>query len=96
MRHFISRHAGAIAWARQHYSNLKVMSQLDLNAIGLGDEVLGTLPIHLVAAVTKKGAVYRHLVLDLTPDLRGTELTAEDMERVGAHFESYSAQRMTD
>ena len=44
--YFISRHAGAIAWARsQGYEPDHWIEHLDISVIKAGDTVTGTLPI---------------------------------------------------
>ncbi len=54
---------------------------------------MGTLPVHLVAALNEKGACYVHLAVEVPPEARGKELSAEDLERFGARLEAYSVHR---
>ncbi len=87
---FVSRHPGARAWAeRQGIDIDEVVDHFDLEEIGEDDVVIGTLPVHLAAAVCRQGAIYRHLSLDLPPGERGRELSADDMERLGARLETF-------
>lgn len=46
----------------------------------------GTLPVHLAEEVSARGGPYLHLVLELPPERRGLELTAEEMGRCGARL----------
>ena len=54
---FVSRHAGAIAWAKGQ--NLPVdrwVSHLDARQVTAGDTVIGTLPVHIAADICSRGA----------------------------------------
>lgn len=59
-----------------------------------GDNILGTLPINLVAEVNARGGHYFHLTLELPADARGKELTADDMRHYGARLKGCAAQRL--
>jgi CRISPR-associated protein Csx16 len=90
----VTRHAGAVEWAkRQGIAIDRMVEHLDPAEVQPGDVVIGTLPIHLAAEVCLRGARYLHLVLDLPPERRGLELTAEEMRRLGARLEEYSVER---
>ena len=91
--YFISRHPGAIEWAaRQHMQVDQRLAHLDPAIVKAGDTVIGSLPVNLAAKVCAAGAVYRHLSLDLPAEMRGKELTADDMERLGAYVERFDIQ----
>ncbi len=66
-----------------------MVEHLELSAIVPGDTVLGTLPVHVAAAVCERGARYFHLSMDIPATRRGTELSAEDMRTFGARLEEY-------
>lgn len=85
----VTRHAGALEWARRQGIDAEAVAHLDPKEIRPGDTVLGTLPVHLVAEVCAQGGRYLHLVLDLPPEARGRDLTADDMERYGAHLQEF-------
>ena len=52
-----------------------------------GDQVYGVLPVHLIEAVLRAGAEYYALVLpNLPPEKRGQELSASEMEALGARI----------
>lgn len=92
--YFISRHPGAIEWAAEEgFAVDKLVRHLDVSMIQAGDVVLGSLPVNMAAAICSKGARYLHLSLDLPSELRGKELTPEDMRRCGARLEEYIIQR---
>ncbi|WP_421621543.1 CRISPR-associated protein Csx16 [Alkalilimnicola ehrlichii] len=92
---FVTRHTGAAEWARRQGLPVdRLIDHLEPEALAPGDTVIGTLPVHLAAAVCARGARYLHLSLDLPSELRGHELTADDMERAGARLESYQVKRL--
>lgn len=91
---FVSRHSGALEWAGLNSIKAdKIVStiNLDLELVQTGDTVIGTLPVHLVAEVCRKGASYQHLVLDIPNEWRGKELSIEQMSQCQAHLEEYRA-----
>ncbi len=65
------------------------MDHLDLADVRRGDTVIGALPVHLAAAVCTRGARYLHLVVEVSPGERGRELSADEMERLGARLVAY-------
>ena len=92
--YFISRHAGAVEWAEAEGFHVdQLLAQFDVTIVKQGDNVLGTLPINLVAEVNARGGNYFHLTLEMPADARGKELTAADMRQFGARLEAYSAQK---
>ena len=94
--YFISRHIGAIEWAKQQGLQIdEQITHLDPNNIQAGDVVIGTLPINLIAKISTKGGRYFHLSMDLPADARGKELTADDMSRYKARLEEYRAEKLT-
>lgn len=93
--YFVSRHPGAREWVvRQGIAVDRVVEHLDLAEVGTGNVVVGTLPVHLAAEICARGARYLHLSLDLPPEQRGLELTAEDMQRFNARLEEYRVERI--
>lgn len=87
---FVSRHPGAIEWAaRQGLAVDRFVHHLDLALVHGGDTVMGSLPVNLAAAVCDRGARYLHLSVELPPDLRGKELTADQLDQLGARLEEY-------
>jgi CRISPR-associated protein Csx16 len=59
-----------------------------------GDQVLGTLPVSIAAEICDKGARYFHLILDLPPELRGQELSAQDMKKAEAKLKEYEVRKV--
>ena len=98
-RYLITRHPGAIEWARRRAIVAGIIRHLDDAAISRlepGDEVIGRLPVHIVAALTDHGVRYLHIEYS-TPELRrGDDLSADEMERYGARLVAYRAARAPD
>ncbi len=94
MTFFISRHPGALEWAKcQGLKIDRCIVHLDPSEISSGDTVAGSLPVHLAAQVSARGARYLHLSVDLPEHARGRELTADELERFGARLESFVVGR---
>lgn len=85
-RFFVSRHPGAIEWARRYHWAVRArfVAHLDVADLVAGDVVIGTLPVHLAAAVCARGARYLHLAIPLAAGQRGSELSAQALEDAGA------------
>lgn len=95
--YFVTRHAGAVEWARENgLGEAQAVEHLDPQVIVPGDVVIGTLPVHIIADITAKGARYFHLVMDLPPEMRGRDLSAGDMRRCQARLEEYRAERISN
>lgn len=94
--YFVTRHAGALAWARRQGLDAAAIPHLDPAAIRAGDTVIGNLPIHLAAAVCARGARFLALEIMVPPAKRGQELTAEEMEAFGACLVPYDVRRLDD
>ncbi|MDD5297615.1 MAG: CRISPR-associated protein Csx16 [Rhodocyclaceae bacterium] len=90
---FVSRHPGAVAWAsRQGLAVDRLVAHLDTADIQPGDVVVGTLPVNLAAEVCRQGGRYLHLALELPLEMRGRELSADDLERFGACIAAYTVE----
>jgi CRISPR-associated protein Csx16 len=93
--YFVTRHPGARDWAAGTGIVVDhVVDHLEVGWIGPGDVVIGSLPVNLVAQVCARGGRYLHLALDLPPQARGRELSADEMERFGARIEEYRVERV--
>jgi CRISPR-associated protein Csx16 len=92
--YFVSRHPGALAWATDEGLQVdQLITHLDTEIIQPGDQVVGSLPVNLAAEVCRCGGRYLNLSLELTPELRGRELTVEQMRTCGARLEEYHIER---
>ena len=87
---FVSRHRGAQQWAADEgFAVDRLITHLDPASIAAGDVVIGSLPVNLAAEVCARGARYLHLSLPLPPELRGKELSADDLRRLGATLREF-------
>lgn len=76
-----SRHLGAIAWVRRAGIQIdREVAHLDPTLVCAGDTVIGTLPMHVAAEVCMRGARFFALDLHLTADMRGRELSEEELQ----------------
>ncbi len=95
MIYLISRHSGTLEWLKQQtdqpFTHLRHLDRAD--AIVPGDIVLGTLPVNLVADLCQRGVRYFHLEINLPEQLRGQELSAADLHKLGASLVEYVVLR---
>ena len=52
-------------------------------------QINGSLPVNLAAQVCAAGATYWHLSLEVPVELRGLELSADDLQRLAARIERF-------
>ena len=91
---FVTRHPGAREWiAGKRFAVDRHCDHLDPSEVGAGDVVVGSLPVHLAAAVCASGARYFNLSLDLPADARGMELSTDDLVRFNARLEEFTITR---
>lgn len=94
---FITRHPGAVEWAaRQSLQIDRQIPHLDPASVQPGDVVIGTLPVNLAAQVCVRGGRFYNLSLEMPPEARGRELTADDLEAFGARLDEYAVQKLAD
>jgi len=87
---FVSRHPGAQAWAAELGLQIdRCEPHLDTAQVQPGDTVMGTLPVHLAAAVCAQGGRYLNLSLDLPAHWRGRELSAAELHQCNARLEGF-------
>jgi len=86
----VTRHAGAREWlSRQGLAPDIVTPHLsaeDEAALRRGDTIVGILPLPIVARLTAEGVRCVLISLTVPPEDRGRELTADDMDRLGAEL----------
>ena len=88
--YFVSRHPGAVEWARRRGIMVdRHVAHLDTQVITKDDTVIGTLPVNLAAEVCARDARYLHLSVELPPQSRGRELSANELEDLGACLAAY-------
>ncbi|MDH5732007.1 MAG: CRISPR-associated protein Csx16 [Gammaproteobacteria bacterium] len=92
---FITRHPGAHEWIKQQGIEVdKCVEHFDMDMIRADDVVIGTLPVNIAARVCERGARYLHLSLSLPAELRGVELTAQQMSDCDARIEEFDVRRV--
>lgn len=94
LTYLVTRHSGAKAWVQargiffDHHQ-----PHLNVDNIESGDTVIGTLPIHMVADICERGGRYFHLTLHVPHDVRGHELSQEQLDQYGATLEAFQVGR---
>lgn len=68
------------------------VQHLDPAQVRHGDTVIGTLPVHLAAQVCARGATYLHLALAMPAQQRGRELSAQELQALGATLQPFHVQ----
>lgn len=88
---FVSRHAGAIDWAKQNGLQVDFFVDHLSGADGPceGDTVIGNLPIHIIADLNRRGIRFIHLQLNIIQADRGRELTAEELAKTQPTLAEY-------
>lgn len=95
MNYLVSRHPGAVEWCqRQEQAIDTILPHLDTALICAGDKVIGTLPLPMVAEVQRRGARYLHLSVPVPYELRGQELSADQLEQLGASLTEYKVEAL--
>ena len=93
---FVTRHPGALEWAARRGLQIdRHVTHLDPDTVAPGDTVIGILPVHLVARLCMRDAVYLHLSLDLPTTARGRELSVDDLEAYGARLQAFIVESAT-
>ncbi|MCF0254391.1 MAG: CRISPR-associated protein Csx16 [Duodenibacillus sp.] len=94
---FVSRHPGAIAWARQNaVAADRWVEHFDPAWAQAGDTVIGTLPFDVAAAITEAGARFVALTLKLAREDRGKEINAQGMSQLDCRLVEYKVMRVCD
>lgn len=89
--YFITRHPGALAWAKLNNLAYDIHTEhlVSLDQLKKGDTVIGTLPINMVYQLNQKSVRYVHLSLEIPANLRGVELSAEQLQQCQATLEEF-------
>lgn len=91
----VTRHAGAREFARRQGVRWQhELPHAQVLPVEPGDKVYGTLPYRLAAAVCEVGAEFWCLEWTASPQHRGVELSADELEAAGARFVRYDVRRV--
>jgi CRISPR-associated protein Csx16 len=94
----VTRHAGAVRWLLPRLrtsSNVKLMTHIDEDTVFRpGDMVCGVLPIALAARICAQGARPFAIDVKLPPELRGQELSHEQLEALDARLVEYHVREV--
>lgn len=88
----VTRHSGAVDWLIRKGVSGEVFTDLtpEVRArLQSGDLVVGSLPVHLVADLNRRGVGYAAIVMDVGPSRRGRQLSADDMTSLGASLRRF-------
>lgn len=89
----VTRHAGALEWLQQqgvHYD--QHIKHLNIELLQAGDQVIGNLPIPMVAQINEKGVRYWHLSFNVPYELRGQELSAQQLIELGIDLKEFRVE----
>jgi len=93
---FITRHPGAVEWLKANYPKIAksatMVSHFDASTTEAGDVIVGILPVNMICDVINHGARFIALQIDLPAELRGKELTVEDMDNCNAKLQEYHVE----
>lgn len=95
---FVTRHNGAVFWAARqklYAPDMKRVADLDPDWVQSGEIVYGTLPVNLVSKIIARGARYFHLSMNIPAELRGRDLSADEMEQIEATLEEFHAHSVS-
>lgn len=93
--YFVTRHTGAIDWAKATNLTFDVhLEHLTLELLQTGDTVIGTLPINMVYTLGQMGVRYIHLSLQIPENLRGVELSLEQLTACQASLEEFVVHKI--
>lgn len=91
----VTRHPGLVEYLRMHYPALVEGAEVIQHAAPetvRGAHVVGVLPLHLAA----EAAYITEVPLALSPEMRGRELTAAEVERVASPPITYQVERVKE
>jgi len=89
----VSRHPGTVRWLKHQGIQIdRHVDHLDIDQVKPGDTVIGTLPVNLAAKVCAKPAQYCHLSLEVPAELRGKDLSENELDQLNASLENFHVE----
>ena len=96
-RWLVTRHPGAVEWfSRRGYVFDCHVWHLDISDTAPGDVVYGSLPISHVADLCARNVEYWGLCIPMQYDNRGKELSADELQNMGATVKRFWCAPVTD
>lgn len=96
--YIVSRHPGAVEWVRKRLATAeepRLVSHVPADQLfAPGDRVCGVLPVSLAARLCAQGAQPCVISVELPPALRGQELTASQLDQLGAELIQYRVEEV--
>lgn len=93
--YFVSRHEGAVLWAKEKQLNIDFfLDHLNPDIIQEGDTVIGSLPMALAAEICRKKAHFFALSIKTTKEQRGKELSASELNKCECMIEEFKVERV--
>lgn len=94
----LTRHAGALQWLKQQLgpcARIEALEHLENITLRLGDRVYGIFPMNLAAMLCAAGVECWTIDFRMPSDLRGHELTSEQLDQLDAKLVRYLVQRVS-
>ncbi len=96
MIYLITRHQGALEWFKKnHIAYDKHLAHLNTDVLQSGDQVIGNLPVNLIAQINKIGVSYFHLSFNVPYEWRGQELTSSQLDELCVEIKPYCVKDVT-
>lgn len=93
----VTRHPGAAEWVQRRLGRaVRVVDHLHPHEIVPGTRYQGVFPLTLAADICRAGAQCWAISVQLPPDLRGRELSAEQLDGLGARLVRYQVSEIAD
>jgi len=97
----ITRHQGAVDWLVQEgyikegeFEIVPHITSSLMSILAPGDVLIGVIPMDFAAQACEKGVrVFVIALPKMTKEMRGKELSADDMRAAGAHIREYRIKR---
>lgn len=94
--YLITRHRTAAEWILEQGVLVdRVLTHIDnVEHLSTGDVVIGILPLNLIARLNAKGVRYIHLDIKVPAELRGQELSIEQLRDLDVQLIEYIVKRV--
>jgi CRISPR-associated protein Csx16 len=93
----VTRHAGAATWVQTRLGcPVRTVAHLHEHEIEPGARYHGVFPLNLAAAICRAGAECWAIAMELPPTLRGQELSAAQLDALGARLVRYEVREVPD